>query len=1473
MYTNSAAYLGGNSQRPSPYSQPSYANQQQQQQYQSFQTAPGLAPQPTGYAQAPIQQQYTGYPGQQPIQNGAAYSTQSQQGPPAIAPQQTGRTSSEVAASFRSAGQQQQQQGARSATKSGNRIPSVRLSFLTAKDQASFETLFRTAAGDEQALSGDQSRDLLVRSKLDGDSLGRIWELADTMKSGQLLFPEFCVALWLCHQKLAGKPIPQKLPERVANEVSSMVDMISFGIQDSSPPTRRTNIPNFGDRSTAQVVSPQPQQPSNSQLLNQLTSQPTGMYGQQGYGLQPQLTGFPPPQQLQQQQVQQSTGYQTQQYGSMGQGQGVQSLSTGFAPQSTGFQPASTGFLQSQPTGLQPQATGYPAGGQYNGASIPPMPPMPTGYSGQASQFSQASLAPTPQSQASSINALRQQLMPQSGREGFSSEGLSGNAKISFAVTHDEREAYASLFRAWDGLNRGYIDGPTAVEVFGQSGLDQDELARLWTLVDESNKGKIDVDGFTVAMHLIYRRLNGYPLPSRLPPELISPAKRNLSESVGTMKSLLSQDAEARKNSGATLLPQKTGVSYLKSHSFREQPSFGSRKDATVFRNNDDEIGYKSSARRRVGANGYDSRSSSPAQGSTTGSVTSVDDVSLDQIKRQIKEKQVLLDAIDFQVESQADEDELLDRKDKREAEGLYDRIRKIQDDIDHHPNSTSGDLDSDNGSEQRSLRRQLQRVMDRLPEVATEVRKAERSIADLRIELFRQKDSKAHPGSSPNITGTGPAGSITESDRRKARSKAMMASRLAALTGQKAEIGSEDDLEAGSKRLEEESLKIQQERETNEQLIRDVEEGVKEMRIGLEDNLKEQSGDTSNEHERRRWVEGLGVEEEVKDFIFDLQRDSRANRTRRVDRSSARADRGQSERPSTAIRSNDSRIAPVDSSAKAPTPATSTPPPTARLSAEDRAAQIKKQAEKKMNDRLIALGLKPSGDQPDLEAKRAQADRDEEERERQRQQRLDSEQIRPPSSHEKPVATKKPPPPPTRKAAKDSSTSRRTSVGAAKSPPAPAPRRELRQEQQAQEKVTKHLEDEALSQEAELAKEKAASEARLQALQEQVRQGKLKKAEEKKRREVEKKEQKEKESRLAVQRAELEAARERERELERQLAAEDDDSSSGEDSYEKVGTEDMTPTSSVLIPAITKEGKGTDTSSRDGYEEDESPAQIAAPPVQVAAPPAPVAAPPQQPQPPRASSIAGDADTSRNPFFRKMAADATKSTPPEQTSPAMAAVAEPAPSTNPFHRMSMLAGQSRKASADAGSNSFSAPSFASRARTEDDEWSVVDTNDSSDDESEAGGNRQGASQLASLLFGSMSVPRSQETGLQSPSTPHAVQSPIAAPPPPPALPDFGAPAQTVASGPPPPPPPPGPPPMLPGAGIMGMPAPPPAPPMSGMGAPPPPPPPPPGGMPPGPPAGLPSRGALLGDITKGRALKKVQTKDRSVSAAAGRVL
>jgi hypothetical protein len=305
------------------------------------------------------------------------------------------------------------------------------------------------------------------------------------------------------------------------------------------------------------------------------------------------------------------------------------------------------------------------------------------------------------------------------------------------------------------------------------------------------------------------------------------------------------------------------------------------------------------------------------------------------------------------------------------------------------------------------------------------------KAIFEARLELFRLKDAKAHPGSASTIVGTGPGGAVTESDRLRARAKAMMQQRTAALTGKKTETSNED-VDA-PKRLEEESLKARTERENNERMVRDVEDSVQEFARGIEESLKAGGKTAESEHEQRRWEDALGVEDEVRDFIFDLQRSSRSKRIRVEDR---RGERGTSATGRTAAEpiSVPTREGPSSSGARTATPPVSQSTGGGSYSSyktpEERAAFIKQQAEQRMAERLAALGIKaPSkgGETPAQRAERERAERaaklrqaEEEDarREAERQARLAEEQGPPvlPAAAASKSESKPPPAPPSRR-------------------------------------------------------------------------------------------------------------------------------------------------------------------------------------------------------------------------------------------------------------------------------------------------------------------------------------------------------------------------------------------------------------------------------------------------------------------------
>lgn len=61
------------------------------------------------------------------------------------------KTSTQIADSFTDGGRPQPPPK----SSGGNKTPSIRLSFITAQDQAKFEQLFKSAVGDDQAMDGE----------------------------------------------------------------------------------------------------------------------------------------------------------------------------------------------------------------------------------------------------------------------------------------------------------------------------------------------------------------------------------------------------------------------------------------------------------------------------------------------------------------------------------------------------------------------------------------------------------------------------------------------------------------------------------------------------------------------------------------------------------------------------------------------------------------------------------------------------------------------------------------------------------------------------------------------------------------------------------------------------------------------------------------------------------------------------------------------------------------------------------------------------------------------------------------------------------------------------------------------------------------------------------------------------------------------------------------------------------------------
>ncbi|ANB15458.1 Ede1p [Sugiyamaella lignohabitans] len=1311
-----------------------------------------------------------------------------------------------------------------------------------------------------------------MRSGLGASVLGNVWQLSDTNRTGRLLFPEFALAMYLCSLVLKGQSLPTKLPEKILNEVTSLVDIISFGVDDeesagnasSGAGQSRSNVPDFtagasGSLNSGTGIS------SGNYSAPQLTSQPTGGYGQQP--IASQATGYPSQQQTgygsQISLGSQTTGYASQptlQSQATGFNSGIQPQATGYnsgiQPQATGYnsgiQPQATGYnsgIQPQATGynagngIQPQVTGYTGVNGY-GTGAQPLVAQPTGKPGQWGFIN------TPGTGLPGIEALKDRFMPTPGTAltgggTYSSAELQGNAKIEWAITKDEKNIYDSVFSAWDTKNIGFIGGEQAINIFGKSGLNREDLETIWNLCDPGNKGKLDKDEFAVAMHLIYRRLNGYPLPSRLPPELIPPSSRNFKESVTQIKSFL------RSNTGG-LEPQQTGkVSYLKGRSFKNDGHSGTNrfpKDATVYKNNDDEFGgYVSSARHRNRRHDADE----PKKESES-SFPPIEKMNVTQLRKAIKEKKILLDAIDAKDEEDYSAVETLESRDKAAIEELKGRILKVQRELSQHPESallSTGDVTH----ERRQLLRKLNAQTDLLPQLTTDVKKIEAEIAATRLELFRINFEKEHPGAT--IVGTGANGTITDADRRKAKSRALVKARMAALTGKPVEGGT-SDIEQFEQLQATEAATIDSERQRNEKMFVDIEESVNQLKNDLERSLRETPDDVHSDLERRRWEDAIGVEEEVKQFIYSLPRAIKSEQ-QSSSTSGPRADLSRDTAPPTS------------------SPAASRPSVGQPQNSQDRIAYVKAEAERRMNERLAALGItrkpksassafSPPSDGADSSSPSATPT---------------SAPVPTPVSPTNIAAKKQPPPPPKHREVPPATKS--TSTNVAKAVPQP---------QQSEEDSSSDDDEE----EAELLRLKAAQEERLRKLQQEAAERKEAAAKKAATDEKDAAKKKAKEERRAALKAEIEAAKERERAF---LASEGaTDSGDAE-----APVADKTATSPLAQSPT--QGKNPFFRPSANASSDSTKAVVSEPPV--------VSSPSSATATTNSTTAASTSNSnSHNPFLRPQAAQ------PKVEKVDIDPVA--------------IAKQRRKQRGES-----------------DDDWGDHFSEDESSDEDEGLRGPTNPSQLASILFSmggpmrpNSSTPASGQAsefhtpasstsslvnGAAAPAAAAAAAAPTPAfeqrsevpptesisqasnvapaqgsspsessaptlaegppadappppptnipPPPPPFYEQNGAPPPP-SDGPPPPPPPPPAPPAPPPPPSDG---PPPPPPFPTGSAPPPPPPPngfapaPPAESSPAPPSGVPNISNLLGEIQKGAALKKVSTVEKSQSL--GRVL
>nr|CAG8442379.1 3165_t:CDS:2 [Entrophospora candida] len=440
-----------------------------------------------------------------------------------------------------------------------------------------------------------------------------------------------------------------------------------------------------------------------------------------------------------------------------------------------------------------------------------------------------------------------QRMLPQqTPQQQYNTIGIQGNAKISWAVTPEEKAQYKEIFKQWDATGLGYLTGDKAREIFLQSGLPQTDLMQIWHLSDPNNNGKLNQDEFAVAMHLIYRKLNGYEIPTTLTAELIPPSTRDLTESVDMLKNYLASDIHNQQ------LGTGGGSNnyYLKSRSFTNLP-VTSHNDATNYKHKDDDIGYVSSSRYKIPSTSLSSRnndsefsssyssyssssSSLPSYSSTFKRPSSIGEDRLSSsssskriadLKKQIQDKENILDALKFSESSNYNSNSFnslaFNNNNDDEINELKIKIKDIQKQIDsaqknnNEKKSIKSLLDQHNDLEIELLN-MLSTV---IPDLISDTHEIYTKIAELKIEFFKLRGS-----------------SNGELDI-KAKAQAMIQARLAgkpysftsSFTGGN---GGSGVIDPG--RLEEETNRIKAEKASRDQTINDIEKTISKLQDSI---------------------------------------------------------------------------------------------------------------------------------------------------------------------------------------------------------------------------------------------------------------------------------------------------------------------------------------------------------------------------------------------------------------------------------------------------------------------------------------------------------------------------------------------------------------------------------------------------------------------------------------------------------------
>ncbi|CEP14187.1 hypothetical protein [Parasitella parasitica] len=763
----------------------------------------------------------------------------------------------------------------------------VRLSFLTPTDQSKFEQLFAQSSAPYggNKIPANAVSELLRRSNLDNDSLAKIWDLASIVNAPSLTFPEFAVAMFLTSKKLTGQTLPASLPASVREETE--IAMATIASTESNQPSQQL----------VNVSIPQQQQPLPPQQQQYMM---TGMQQPQMTGMQrPQMTGMLP-------QLPMMTGM----------------------PMQNQFRPT---LPPPPPIPQLPMQTGYTMNSNYQS-------PMQTGF-----QPSMPPVVPPQKPRLQNLDFAKKMMPNQNGVTNLlnPSLGTSDADRLSWKISPEDKQRYRDIFNAWEGSGSGFMSGDTAKDVFNQSQLPPQDLIKIWNLADSENRGSLDMDEFSIAMHLVYRKLNGFEIPSVLPAELKPPS------------SVLKKFVLGRRPPPST--PTFGGINASQN---RHQQDNDDDDDSPY---NSSRRDYVSSSRRKgqqsVSARSYSSRYSHDSDDDDD---DQVDVAILEDLRRQISETKRTLDRMPKPTLSSYGNS----ASSKYSLEELKEKIRRTQDDLNNatRTNAAASTQYAENTNTlmglletQKSLQDEIQYLCNRdIPVLARQLRGSAAELRDVKVRHSRKNDGSQD--FMAFIQPTGPGGSITESDRVRAKAKAMMAARKAGGGGSSS--GSSTDAGFGLRRAEQEKEEADRKADSIEREMEKSRTALLDMRGDLK-YLEDMIASRDLE-DKKRFEHGVDLSYELRRFIEQLDSrtaDYSAYASTTTTTTTTTTSHHHHTTNSAAATSSPTIGASTGSAYQSPSlTSTSSPKPQASPARPRTAEEIKKEAERRVQERLAAI-------------------------------------------------------------------------------------------------------------------------------------------------------------------------------------------------------------------------------------------------------------------------------------------------------------------------------------------------------------------------------------------------------------------------------------------------------------------------------------------------------------------------------------